>query len=91
MVEIVFIEILVHRDAGFVQLFVIFGAGQRRQVEKREQVDGQFAFDDLDIVNDSFACDARTAKAVADIIDDPAGLTLKNHQAVTREVLWPFY
>src|ERR1035437_10670063 len=54
VIEIVLIEVLIHRDASFMELFMVFRSGQRRQIKEFEKIDRQFLFDDLDIMDYRF-------------------------------------
>jgi hypothetical protein len=52
VVEVILVHVGIERGARANQLEVIFGARQRRKIEKFEQVDRQLAFDDVNVVQD---------------------------------------
>mgnify|MGYP007071089069 CR=1 FL=1 len=90
VIQVVFIQIRIHRDARFVQAFVIFGTGQRRQVKKFEQVNRQLFLDDFDVANDGFGRVIRKAENVAAIRDDADFLPCQQHFSVIRDAILTF-
>ncbi len=52
VVEVVFVDVGVHPDALGEHLLVVFRARQRREEEELENVERQFALDDLDVAQD---------------------------------------
>src|SRR3984957_8742269 len=52
MVEVVFVDVGVHPDALSEHLLVVFRSRQRREEEELENVEGQFALDDVDVAQD---------------------------------------
>ena len=90
VVEVVFIQVLIHRDPRFVQPLVILRAGKRRQVEKLEHIDRQLAFDDLDIVDDRLGRVPRKAENVAAIGNDAGMFPCQQHLSVIGDLVLAF-
>ena len=89
VIEIVFVEIGIHRHPGFGQLLVILRSRQRRQEEELEQIDRQLALDHLDVVHHRFKRVVREADDIAGIGDDPRRLPRQQHLAVFRDLVLP--
>src|SRR5262249_33269317 len=54
VLEVVLVHVGVHRYPGGPQLLMILRSRQRRQEEEFQQIERQFALDDLDIADDTF-------------------------------------
>ena len=89
VIEVVAVEVLVHRHAGLEQLLVVLGARQRREIEKFEQIDRQLLLDHLDIVGDQLLGVVRKAQDVAGISDDVGLLPGQQHLAVFGDLVLP--
>ena len=82
MVEVVFVEIGIHPRALRPEHLVILGTRQRGQEEKFENIERQFALDDLDIAENRFLGVAREADDVAGIGDGAVIAPLLQHVAI---------
>jgi hypothetical protein len=90
VVEVVFIQVLIHRDPRFVETLVILRAGKRRQVKKLEHIDRQLAFDDLDIIDDRLGRVPRKAENVTAIGDDAGVFPRQQHLPVIGDLVLAF-
>ena len=52
VLDVVDVEVRIHRSAGTPELLVVLRAGERRETEELDDVDRQLALDDLDVALD---------------------------------------
>ena len=67
VLDVVFVEVGVHRDALLPEHLMILRAGQRRQAEELEDVERQLLLDDRDVAPDRLRRVGRKAEDVAGI------------------------
>ena len=82
MLDIVFVEIGIHGDPLAPQHLVVFGAGQRREDEPLDDVERQFALDDLDVPPDRFRRIGGEPENVSRIGENALRLPGQQHLAV---------
>ena len=85
--QIVFVEVGVHPDPLLQLHLVVLGSRQRRQKEKFEQVERQFAFDDLDVAQDRPLRVAWEAEDVAGAGDGAGVSPLLQHGAIFGDLV----
>ena len=90
VIEVVFVHVGVHPDALGRERLVVLRSGQRRQEEKFENIDRQFALDDLDIAQDRFLAVGGEAENVAGIGDGAVVAPHLQHLAVFGDLVLPF-
>ncbi len=91
MLQIVLVQIGVERRAGLVKLLVVFRAGQRRQEEELQEIDRQFALDDLDIAQQQFRRIGRETENVAGIGDGAGLFPHQHHLAIFGDAVLAFF
>src|SRR5262245_63792234 len=52
VVEVIFVHVRIHPAAVLQKHLVVFRTGQRREEEELEDIERQFALDDLDVAKD---------------------------------------
>ena len=87
MLQVVFVQVAVHRDAFGPHRLVVLGARQRRQDIEFQQIDRQLALDDLDVAPDRFRRLAGKAENVARIEKDALFLPGQHHLAVLGDLV----
>ena len=89
VIQVVLVHVRVHPDAGFVQSLMIFGAGQRRQIEEFQQVNRQLFLNDADVAQDRCRRVAGEAENVAAVGDNSRLLPCQQHLAVFGNLVLP--
>jgi hypothetical protein len=87
VVEVVFVDVRIHRNSGPVQALVILGSRKRRQVKKLQQLDRELALDHLDVVQDRFGGVVREAQDVAHKGQDAHVLEREQEPAVLGDLV----
>ncbi len=89
VIEVVLVQVGVHPDPLLPQHLVVLGARQRRQEEELQDVERQFALDDLDVAQDRFLGVAGKAEDVAGIGDGAVLAPFLQHLAVLGDLVLP--
>ena len=87
VIEVVFVDVGVHPDPFLQQTLMILGARKRRQKEELENVERQFALDDLDVAQDRFLRVGRKAEDVAGVGQGAVGAPLLQHHAIFGDLV----
>ena len=87
VIEVVLVHVGVHPDPFLPQHLVVLRAGQRREEEELEDVERQFALDDLDVANDRFLGVAGEAEDIAGVGDGAVVAPLLQHLAVFGDLV----
>src|SRR6516165_54108 len=89
MLQIVFVEIAIQRDAGSPQGPVVVGARQRREAEELQDVERQFLLDDRDVAPDRLGRVAGKSEDIASEREDAVRLPGKQHLAIFGDLVLP--
>ena len=90
MLEVVFVHVGIHRGPGERQPLVILRARQRRQAEELQQIERQFALDDLDVAHDALGRVGGKAEDVAGIGEAADLLPFEQHFAIFGDAVLLF-
>src|SRR6516225_1748157 len=89
MLQIVFVEIAIQRDAGSPQGLVVLRARQRREAEELQDVEGQLLLDDRDVAPDRLGRVAGKSKDITGEREDAVRLPGKQHLAIFGDLVLP--
>ena len=89
MVEVVLVHVGIHPDPLAATEPCGPPTRQRREEEELENIERQFALDDLDVAEDRFLGVAREAKNIAGISDGAVLAPLLQHLAIFGDLVLP--